>query len=173
LLFFQKYKRYIIALLSIAALLTGCAGHGSATAAPGEKTGASKSISAGETTKTAMPTPAPTSTPPKGTIVTGWVAGIPDYVPQFCYGSIQKETSVITEGRDSTMFSLSIRNVKKVDLDQYAAVLRKNGFSVAVADLNTVYTLTASLDSGNDTATLIVSLTTSNGTAFYSLATPG
>jgi hypothetical protein len=124
-------------------------------------------------TASAAPTPSPTPTaPPKGTVVDGWVVGIPGYVPRFSCGSIDHSQSKIVEGSVSSVFSVCFKGVDKAGVDAYAAALTGKGFVVATAEIGTTYTLTASLDGDWDTATLVITLTETDGVAYYVLGVP-
>lgn len=147
-------------------------------AASAAATGSAAPASASPTASaSATPSPAPTPTPsptdtPEGTIVDGWVVGIPDYVPKFGYGTLDKNQSKIVEGSVSSVFNLCFKSVGKKDLDAYAGTLKNSGYIVAVAEIGATYTLTASLDRDMDTATLVITLSEAEGVAVFTLGAP-
>lgn len=161
---------YIAAALVLEALLFGCG------AKPAAKPSASASPSAESTpvsTSSPSPSPSPTPTvPPVGTVIDGWVVGIPAYVPRFSYGTIDRSQSKITEGSVGSLFALCITGVTKADLEAYAKTLETAGFTSALAEINTTYTMTASLDGDWTNATLVITLNEQTGVANYSLGVP-
>jgi hypothetical protein len=119
---------------------------------------------------TPVPTPAPTE-PPKGALVDGWVAGVPDYVPKFTYGTIDCERSKIDEGAFGSVFMLTYAGVKLADLETYAAALKGAGYDVAAAQIGDTYTLIATRDMGYGKVTIVVTLSGEGG-ALFALEAP-
>lgn len=149
-----------IILLTVLAVAAGCGG------APAS-TGPSPSPSA------ATPSPEPTPTPteaPLGTVVDGWVAGMPDYVPRFACGTLDIGASKAVEQSRSTIFSLRFTGVGQADVDAYAEALRGKGYAVAADMIGDTYTLTASLEFGWGRVALV--LTLKDGAAAYVLEAP-
>jgi hypothetical protein len=122
-------------------------------------------------TPSPKPTPTPTE-PPKGTLVNGWIAGIPEYVPRFPYGVIDRDDSSIVEGAFSTVFGLCFTGVQTGDLDAYAETLKGKGYKVAVEEIGETYTLTASLEFSWGKVTLVITVPNAGGTAAYALDAP-
>jgi hypothetical protein len=166
----RKHSVYIVFSIILAASLAGCGGRQAAASGIPEE---SATVSASAAAATPSPNPTPKTTePPKGTIVDGWIAGIPDYVPRFSYGSIDRRQSSIVEGSISTVFKLCYTGVLREDVDAYAGALRNKGFDVAAAEIGDTYTLIASKDFGWGAATLVITLDGAAGTAVYALEAP-
>jgi NADPH-dependent curcumin reductase CurA len=100
------------------------------------------------------------------------VYGIPDYVPKFTYGALDKSQSKIVEGSISSVFNLCFNGVIKTDLDAYAEVLKSKGFVVAIGEIGSTYTLTASLERDREIATLVITLAEAKGIAVFTLGAP-
>jgi hypothetical protein len=178
--------RALIPTIALAALLAvssaGCVAKPAGTQASGGKAGTAMSASSSAqhsaaekptTSPTALPTPSPTPTePPVGTILDGWVVGIPDYVPRFAFGTIDRSQSKIVEGSVGSLFTLCFNGVTKTNLDGYATALKSAGFVVATGEINMTYTLTASLGGEWINATLVLTLNEGTGAAVYSLEVP-
>jgi hypothetical protein len=132
-----------------------------------------ESASSQATPSIPAPTPATTSgEPSKGTLVDGWVTGIPDAVPKFSFGTIDRKQSSIIEGAFGTVFHLCYTGVHREDIDAYAQTLMQKGFAVAKGEIGDTYTLTASLKLDWGKVTLIVTLTDASGMATYALDAP-
>ena len=148
--------------------------HTQTSAAEGGTTPAASTVSSA--TPIPSPTPKPTPSPaPKGTVVNGWVVGIPANVPKFACGSLDTDASriVVQEGRVSTVYSLCFRGVKTTDIDAYAAMLQRQGYDAAAGGIGASYTLTASLDGKQGSVTIVISLTQANGVAMATFGVPG
>jgi hypothetical protein len=109
--------------------------------------------------------------PIEGTVVDGWIAGIPGYVPRFACGTLDKSRSKITQGSISTAFVLCFTGVKQSDVDTYAALLQQQGYKAEAAQIGDLYTLTASLEFPYGIVTVVVTLD-AGGTATYALEAP-
>lgn len=191
----MQIRRALISMIALSALLAAAAGCGSKAARPGASAGEtgeaasssarqSASASASPSVKPSSspsaapsyspaaspsPSPSPSPTPPAvGTIVDGWVVGIPDYVPRFPCGTIDRDQSKILQGSAETVFTLCFRGVARADLDAYVTALKSAGFTAAAEEINATYTLTASLGGDWNKATLVITLF-ADGTATYSL----
>lgn len=152
---------FIVLPILLAALSTGCGKPAVAVHAS-----ASPMISA---SPAASPSPSPTELP-VGTLVNGWIAGIPDYVPRFPYGKLDADQSKIVEESTSTVFDLSYSGVQQADVDAYASTLKGKGYTVAAEMIGDTYTLTASLQLINGRVALV--LTLKGGAATYALEAP-
>lgn len=186
----RQHKFTWIALLAAAILLlSGCGGGEApkgtgasheATAASGETAGASESASSkASTTPSPSPSPSPSPTPsptptrtPKGITKDGWVTGIPDFVPKFTYGTIDIPNSKIVEGPVSSVFNLCFRGVTRENIDAYAKLLEAEGYTFASAEIGNTYLLTASLEKKRELATLVITLSLSEGIAIFTLGAP-
>jgi hypothetical protein len=172
----RRARIAIILSILLLSSLAGCSGkpaEAGGTAAPASASPAAPSPSAQASAQPAslQPEPSPTEMP-KGTLVDGWVAGIPDDVPRFAYGSIDHDGSSITEGAFSTVFRLIYRDVRRQDVDAYAQALKLKGFDVAAGEIGDTYTLTASLKLEWGDITLIITLAERDGSAVYALDAP-
>jgi hypothetical protein len=161
----------LAAAAAVALLLSGCSG---GEAPEGEHESASATASPSiPPTPTPSPTPSPTPTRvPKGVMEGGWVTGIPDYVPKFEYGTLDRANSKIVEGSVSSVFNLCFRGVGKADVDAYCKKLEAAGYLAASAEIGNTYTLTASLERNHEIATLVVTLSEAEGVAIFTLGAP-
>jgi hypothetical protein len=166
----KSIRLYIVLSAVVILLFTGCGGAPASAENQTEPVSESASAAVSQT-PTPIPTPTPTE-PPKGTLVNGWIAGIPAYVPLFSSGSIDRDQSKITEGSISSVFDLYITGVRKQDMDAYSEKLEEAGYKVAAGEIGSTYTLIATKDMGYGKVTLVITLNEAEQTAQYTLEAP-
>lgn len=158
------------ALLALCLPLAACGGPAGAAASASPAPSPSIHAQTPAPTPTPVPTPTPTE-PPKGTLVDGWVAGIPDYVPKFISGAIDCERSKIDEGAFGSVFTLTFTGVKLADVEAYTATLRGAGYDTAAAQIGDTYTMIAVKDMGYGKVTIVMTLY-GEGEALLALEAP-
>ena len=72
----------------------------------------------------------------------------------------------------SSVFNLCYKGVTKENIDAYAKLLEEEGYTFASDEIGSTYLLTASLDRKRELATLVITLSLSEGIAIFTLGAP-